>query len=132
MNAFKRCYSNEDEKVSIPYFWEHFDAEHYSIWFAQYKYTEELQKIFMSCNLVNGMFQRLEKMRAQSFASVCVFGTDNDNTISGVWVWRGHDLAFKVSLPLRKYQKNRISLFLKIFSYLLIGKLIMNRMIGKS
>jgi len=94
---FKRVYSNEDESKSIPYFWEKFDATTDSIWFAEYKYNNELTKVFMSCNLITGMFQRLDKMRKQSFASVCLFGEDNDNTISGVWVWRGHELAFPLS-----------------------------------
>lgn len=94
---FKRCYSNEDEAKSIPYFWEKFDPEHYSIWFGEYKYPEELTKVFMSCNLITGMFQRLDKMRKQAFSSVCLFGEDNNSTISGVWVWRGQDLAFTLS-----------------------------------
>lgn len=94
---FKRCYSNEDEAKSIPYFWEKFDPEHYSIWYGEYKYPEELTKVFMSCNLITGMFQRLDKMRKQAFASVCLFGEDNNSTISGVWVWRGPDLAFTLS-----------------------------------
>lgn len=94
---FKRCYSNEDEAKSIPYFWEKFDPEHYSIWYGEYKYPEELSKVFMSCNLITGMFQRLDKMRKQAFASVCLFGEDNNSTISGVWVWRGQDLAFTLS-----------------------------------
>lgn len=54
MDDFKRCYSNEDEAKSIPYFWEKFDPENYSIWFAEYKYPEELAKVFMSCNLITG------------------------------------------------------------------------------
>lgn len=94
---FKRCYSNEDESKSIPYFFEKFDPEHYSIWFGEYKYPEELTKVFMSCNLITGMFQRLDKMRKQAFSSVCLFGEDNNSTISGVWVWRGQDLAFTLS-----------------------------------
>ncbi|CAH0400289.1 unnamed protein product [Chilo suppressalis] len=97
MDDFKRFYSNEEEAKSIPYFWEKFDPEHYSIWYAEYKYPEELAKVFMSCNLITGMFQRLDKMRKQAFASVCLFGSDNDSTISGVWVWRGQDLAFTLS-----------------------------------
>ncbi|XP_063828561.1 elongation factor 1-gamma [Ostrinia nubilalis] len=97
MDDFKRCYSNEDEAKSIPYFWEKFDPENYSIWYAEYKYPEELAKVFMSCNLITGMFQRLDKMRKQAFASVCLFGDDNNSSISGVWVWRGHDLAFPLS-----------------------------------
>ncbi|XP_055626429.1 elongation factor 1-gamma [Toxorhynchites rutilus septentrionalis] len=94
---FKRCYSNEDESKSIPYFWEKFDPENYSIWYGEYKYADELTKVFMSCNLITGMFQRLDKMRKQAFASVCLFGEDNNSTISGVWVWRGQDLAFTLS-----------------------------------
>ncbi|KAK0163482.1 hypothetical protein PV327_007157 [Microctonus hyperodae] len=97
MDDFKRSYSNEDEAVSIPYFWEKFDPENYSIWIGEYKYNNELTKTFMSCNLIGGMFQRLEKMRKQAFASCCLFGTDNDSSISGIWVWRGQDLAFTLS-----------------------------------
>lgn len=44
------------------------------------------------------MYQRLDKMRKQAFASVCLFGTEGDSTISGVWIWRGHDLAFEVNI----------------------------------
>lgn len=94
---FKRFYSNEEEAKSIPYFWTKFDPANYSIWYGEYKYPEELTKVFMSCNLITGMFQRLDKMRKQSFASVCLFGEDNNSTISGVWVWRGQDLAFGLS-----------------------------------
>lgn len=94
---FKRVYSNEPEEKSIPYFFEKFDPEHYSIWYGEYKYNEELTKTFMSCNLIGGMFQRLDKMRKQSFASCVLFGEDNNSTISGVWVWRGQDLVFPLS-----------------------------------
>lgn len=98
MDSFKRVYSNEDTATkAIPYFWENFDLEHYSIWFAEYKYPEDLTLTFMSCNLISGMFQRLEKLKKNAFASVCLFGTDNNSTISGIWIWRGHELAFKLS-----------------------------------
>jgi len=97
MDDYKRCYSNEEETVSIPYFWEKFDPENYSIWFGEYKYAGELTKVFMSCNLIAGMYQRLDKMRKQAFASMCLFGEDNNSSISGVWVWRGQELAFTLS-----------------------------------
>lgn len=97
MDDFKRCYSNEDEAKSIPYFWQKFDPDNYSIWMGTYKYPEELTKVFMSCNLITGMFQRLDKMRKQAFASVCLFGDDKKSSISGVWVWKGHELAFTQS-----------------------------------
>lgn len=56
---FKRFYSNNDEAVSIPYFWEKFDKENYSIWFGEYKYNEELTQVFMSCNLIGGELIKL-------------------------------------------------------------------------
>ncbi|KAM8848870.1 elongation factor 1-gamma [Synchiropus picturatus] len=96
-DEFKRKYSNEDTlKVALPYFWENFDAEGYSIWYSEYKYSNELDAIFMSCNLISGMFQRLEKLRKNAFASVCLFGVSKDSSISGIWVFRGQELAFKL------------------------------------
>uniref|UniRef100_A0A8C2ZLY4 Eukaryotic translation elongation factor 1 gamma n=1 Tax=Cyclopterus lumpus TaxID=8103 RepID=A0A8C2ZLY4_CYCLU len=70
--------------VAIPHFWENFDHEGYSIWYSH-------------CNLISGMFQRLDKLRKTAFASVLLFGTNNDSSISGLWVFRGQDLAFPLS-----------------------------------
>lgn len=97
MDDFKRFYSNNDEDKSVPYFWEKFDKEAYSIWYGEYKYPDELTMVFMSCNLIGGMFQRLEKLRKHAFASMCLFGENNNSTISGIWIWRGHELAFEQS-----------------------------------
>ena len=62
-----------------------------------YLYNDEVSKVFMTCNLVGDMFQCLEKLRKNTFASVCVFGEDGNSSISGDWVWRGHELAFPQS-----------------------------------
>nr|XP_022332183.1 elongation factor 1-gamma-like [Crassostrea virginica] len=98
MDEFKREYSNKDTlTAALPYFWKNLDKENFSIWYCEYKYNDELAKIFMTANLVNGMFQRLEKLRKNAFASMCIFGEDNKNSISGIWVWRGHGLAFELS-----------------------------------
>jgi len=98
LDAFKRSYSNEDTVTkAIPFFWENFDKEGWSIWKAEYKYKEDLKRIFMSSNLVSGMFQRLDKFRKYGFGSVLILGVDNDNLIEGVWVMRGQELAFDVS-----------------------------------
>jgi len=56
-----------------------------------------LTKVYMSCNLITGMFQRLDKMRKNAFGSLILFGADDDSTISGVWVWKGPQLAFELS-----------------------------------
>jgi len=98
MDEFKRVYSNEDTaSKAIPYFWKNFDNEHCSIWFCEYKYPEDLSQVFMTCNLISGFFQRLDKLRKHAFASMCVFGENNNNTIAGIWIWRGHELAFELS-----------------------------------
>lgn len=69
MDDFKRVYSNNSESTSIPYFWEKFDPENYSIWFGEYKYNNELTKVFMSCNLISGKLSIIEKF---SFYQCCV------------------------------------------------------------
>jgi len=98
MDEFKREYSNKDTLTeALPYFWNKFDKQNYSIWYGEYKFPQELTKVFMSCNLITGMFQRLDKMRKQAFGSMILFGGDNSSTISGVWIWRGQDLAFELS-----------------------------------
>lgn len=38
----------------------------------------------------------MEKLRKHAFASMCLFGENNNSSISGIWVWRGHDLAFEL------------------------------------
>lgn len=94
---FKRKYSNNPPEEYLPYFWEKFDAENCSIWQCDYKFSDELGLVFMSSNLVRGALQRLDKARKQSFGSMVVFGQDNDNTIAGLWIWRGQDLMFKLT-----------------------------------
>jgi len=97
MDEFKRTYSNEDTlKVALPYFWKNFEenTEFYSIWYCEYKYPEDLSKVFMTSNLIGGMFQRIEKLRKNSFCNMGVYGVDGKNTISGIWFWKGQDLVF--------------------------------------
>jgi len=55
MEDWKRMYSNNDTKtVALPYFWQNFDKENYSLWYCEYQYPEDLKLIFMTCNLVGG------------------------------------------------------------------------------
>jgi len=97
MDEFKRTYSNKELSESLPYLWKNFDKENYSMWYCEYKYADELKQIFMTSNLIGGMYQRLEKLRKNAFASMCVWGEPNKNTIIGVWFWKGKELAFPLS-----------------------------------
>jgi len=102
MDDWKKMYSNNDfMKVALPWFFENFDSENYSVWYCEYKYNDELTLTFMSSNLIGGMFQRLDRMRKHAFGNVLLFGESNNSTISGVWIWRGHDLAFTLSPDLQ-------------------------------
>jgi elongation factor 1-gamma len=64
LDGWKRAYSNTDTRTeAIPYFWTNFDKQGWSIWFGDYKYNDECQKVFMTANLLGGFIQRLEKLR---------------------------------------------------------------------
>jgi len=52
---------------------------------------------YIACDCDLGMFQRLDRMRKHAFGSMIVFGENNNNSIGGLWMWRGHELAFTVS-----------------------------------
>lgn len=54
MDEFKRTYSNKELSESLPYFWQHFEKDYYSVWYCEYKYADELKMIFMTSNLVGG------------------------------------------------------------------------------
>lgn len=123
LEEWKRVYSNNDTRpTAINWFWEHFDPEGYSIWRVDYKYNDELTKVFMSSNLIGGFFNRLERARKYAFGSLVVLGegkhqfietfihaynmrirsqsikffsfnyVDNANSIAGYFVIRGQEV----------------------------------------
>jgi len=57
-----------------------------------------IKEIEMLFDCDSGMFQRLDRMRKHSFGSMIVFGENNNNSVSGLWMWRGHELAFTVCI----------------------------------
>jgi elongation factor 1-gamma len=89
LDEFKREFSNKPLDEALDFFYKNFDAAGYTLWFSKYKYNDELSKIFMSTNLINGMYQRMEGMRKYAFGVNSVFGEDGKNEISGFWVFRG-------------------------------------------
>merc|ERR1712130_903340 len=97
LEAWKRFYSNNDEELSCDYFWREFDPSCYSIWRGDYRFNSELSQLFMSTNLIGGMMQRLDKMSRHAFASCCLWGEADKLGISGIWVFKGQQLAFELS-----------------------------------
>jgi len=87
-------YSNNDTlTVANPWFWSNYDPEGYSLWKADYKYNAELTKLFMTCNMINGWIQRLDKLHKYAFASIVVHGQEpNPQSVAAIWVFRGQDV----------------------------------------
>ncbi|CCE65547.1 hypothetical protein TPHA_0L01950 [Tetrapisispora phaffii CBS 4417] len=94
LDDWKRKYSNEDTRpVALPWFWEHYNPEEYSLWKVEYKYNDELTQTFMSNNLVGGFFNRLSGSIKYMFGSLVVYGVNNDNGIVGAVLVRGQEYA---------------------------------------
>jgi len=98
LDGFKRSYSNEDtETKALPFLFDNFDGEHYSIWHAVYKYPEDHSLPFMTGNLAKGMLQRIEKLRKYAFGVVYVLGEEKNHNIEALWIFRGKQVAFTLS-----------------------------------
>jgi glutathione S-transferase len=110
LNDFKVAYSNEDYRtVSLPHFYQHFDAEGWTLWFVEYKYPEDLQKSFMVSNLLGGFCQRAECIRDFAFGSFLIFGEENNYEIYGAMLLRGTEWPADV-----------VSVFFTFFSFSLL------------
>jgi len=93
LDEWKRVYSNakDTRKDALPWFWANLDKEGYSVYFCDYKYNHELEKSFMTANLVGGWIQRLDKLRKYGFGSLIIFGQDPKLEVSGCWLFRGQE-----------------------------------------
>lgn len=111
LEDWKRKYSNEDTRpVALPWFWEHYNPEEYSIWKVGYKYNDELTLTFMSNNLVGGFFNRLSASVKYMFGCLVVYGENNSNGIVGAVMVRGQDFApaFDVAPDWESYEYSKL------------------------
>ncbi|KAG0035107.1 hypothetical protein BGZ81_000661 [Podila clonocystis] len=91
LDEWKRQYSNNDTPVATKWLWENIDlTSDYSFWKVDYKYNDELTKIYMSNNLAGGLLNRLERARKYAFGCLVVAGKDNANIITGYFIIRGN------------------------------------------
>jgi len=96
LDEWKRTYSNApggDCRQAMPWFWEHYDKEGYSLWFQSYNYNDELKTSFMTSNLVGGFIQRTDELRKYAFGVMQIVGTPQAQKIVGAWLIRGTDIA---------------------------------------
>ncbi|KAG0301469.1 hypothetical protein BGZ98_008331 [Dissophora globulifera] len=90
LDEWKRQYSNNDTPVAMKWLWENIDlTTDYSFWKVDYKYNDELTKLYMSNNLAGGLMNRLERARKYAFGCLVVAGEDNANIITGYFIVRG-------------------------------------------
>lgn len=111
IDEWKRTYSNEETReAALPWFWEHYDPEEYSLWKVAYKYNDELTLTFMSNNLVGGFFNRLSGSTKYLFGCMVVYGENNNNGITGVFLVRGQDYvpAFDVAPDWESYEFTKL------------------------
>jgi len=88
--VWKRVYSNEDDtRNACKWLWENYNDTENSLWFAEYKYNDELEKTFMSLNLIGGFFQRLDSFRKRGFGTLILFGDNEKSAIAGVFLVSG-------------------------------------------
>jgi len=94
LEEFKRVYSNNLKDVRgtvLPWLWEHYEADGWSWWFADYLFNKDLTKMFMTSNLTRGFVQRLEAARKYAFGVIITFGEDNASEIHAAFMVRGTD-----------------------------------------
>jgi len=94
LDEWKRVYSNKDTRgEALPWFHANQDPAGYSLFWATYKYNDELPaQVFMINNLVGGYFQRLEKLHKYAFGTMNIYGESGNWNLSGVWLFRGSDI----------------------------------------
>ncbi|KAI5803214.1 hypothetical protein EDC01DRAFT_628006 [Geopyxis carbonaria] len=111
LDEWKKKYSNEDTRpVALPWFWENYKSDEWSLWKVDYKYNDELTLTFMSSNLIGGFFNRLEASRKYIFGCLSVYGESNNSIISGAFLVRGQEAlpAFEVAPDYESYSYTKL------------------------
>jgi elongation factor 1-gamma len=111
LDEWKRQYSNNDTRpVAMPWFWQNYKPEEYSLWLVDYKYNDELKLTFMANNLIGGFFARLEASRKYLFGAASVYGENYKCLIRGAFLVRGQEAipAFDVAPDWESYEFKKL------------------------
>lgn len=72
LDDWKRKYSNEETReVALPWFWENFKVDEYSIWRLDYKYNDELTMTFMTSNLIGKLILQVNVLKWSCVIIIC-------------------------------------------------------------
>ncbi|KAL4941432.1 hypothetical protein BDV06DRAFT_236044 [Aspergillus oleicola] len=111
LDDWKRTYSNEDVRTAaMPWFWQNYKPEEYSLWKVNYKYNDELKLTFMANNLIGGFHARLEASRKYLFGCQGVYGENYACVNQGVFLVRGQEAmpAFDVAPDWESYNFEKL------------------------
>jgi elongation factor 1-gamma len=107
LDAYKRLYSNtpaaQFKEVAVKGLWEGaaipnsptqevfpgFDPAGFSLWFCDYKYTDENTVNYVVMNKVGGFLQRIDYARKYAFGVMCILKDGDTFPIRGFWIFRG-------------------------------------------
>jgi len=100
MDDWKRQYSNppggkSDNYSAMPFFWENFNPEEYSLFMQDFKYQEENKIDFMTNNKAKGFMQRSDGIRKYAFGIMQILDDSEAKgyyRLKGVWLFQGTDI----------------------------------------
>lgn len=95
---WKKQFQNETADVYVPWLWENYDPNGISIWRGTYNYNDENKLGWMTANLINGMYDRLEGCRKQLFGITTLMKNNPKNyiEIECMFIMRGTGLIFEI------------------------------------
>lgn len=95
MDDWKFKYCNSAPEEASTYFWNNLDRETHALYYGKYKYNEELEKMFMTSNLVSGFFQQCDKFKRYVFGVVHILGSEETGLeLEFCLLLRGKDIAY--------------------------------------
>jgi elongation factor 1-gamma len=99
LDEWKRYYSNSKDTRgdACKWFFEKID-DGWSVWFSDYKYPADLTKMLNTTNLVGGYIQRLDRLRKWGFATLIIFGDEEQGMqIGGCFLVRGQEMPAELT-----------------------------------
>jgi len=76
------------------------DNAGYSVYTCDYKYNDEHKVYFLTCNLMGGFIQRVERLRKYGFGAVNLIGETDEKApwkLGGIWIFRGQDIPAEMT-----------------------------------
>ena len=100
LDDWKRQYSNppggkSDNYSAMPFFWENYNPEEYSLFMQDFKYQEENKIDFMTNNKAKGFMQRSDGIRKYGFGVMQILDDSASKgyyRLKGVWLFQGTDI----------------------------------------